>query len=140
MKSILFLCTHNSARSQLAEALMRDLFGDRYEVFSAGTEATRVKPPVPIVLSEIGIDASPLWSKTVSDLDGLITDIVVTVCDDARENCPFHPARERIIHHSFQDPSSVGSTPEENLEAFRATRDEIKAWLMKSFGEVDSPQ
>jgi len=119
---------------------MRDLFGDQYEVFSAGTEATRVKPPVPIVLSEIGIDASSLWSKTVSDLDGLTTDIVVTVCDDARENCPFHPARERTIHHAFRDPSGIGNSPEENLQAFRETRDEIRAWLIEAFGEDDSPE
>ena len=113
---------------------MRDLFGERFQVYSAGTEATRVKPPVPVVLSEIGIDASSLWSKTINDLDGLRTDIVVTVCDDARENCPFHPARERTIHHAFADPSSVGNTPEENLEAFRNTRDEIREWLLESFG------
>ena len=112
---------------------MRDLFGDRYVVYSAGTEATFVKPPVPIVLSEIGIDPSSLWSKTTSQLDEPTTDIVVTVCDDAVENCPFRPARERTIHRAFSDPSSKGSSPEENLEAFRKTRDEIRTWLIQTF-------
>ena len=136
--SILFLCTHNSARSQLAEALMRDLFGHRFEVRSAGTEATRVKPEVPVVLAEIGVDADGLWSKSLEDLDTPTADIVVTVCDDARENCPWHPGRRQTIHHAFRDPSRVTSSPEDRVDAFRETRDIIRAWLLEQFA-TDGP-
>lgn len=131
--SILFLCTHNSARSQLAEALMRDLFGERFDVRSAGTEATRVKPEVPIVLQEIGVDTEGLWSKSLDDLDDPTADIVVTVCDDARENCPWHPGRDQTIHHAFRDPSRETSSPEARVDAFRETRDIIRAWLLEQF-------
>ncbi len=134
-KSILFLCTHNSARSQLAEALMRNRFADRFDVYSAGTEATFVKPPVLTVLKEWDIDASAQTSKTTNDLGGLVTDFVVTVCDDARENCPFYPGREKTIHRSFADPSNEGSTEEERIAAFRRTRDEIDAWIIQTFGQ-----
>jgi len=134
-KSILFLCTHNSARSQLAEALMRHRFSNRFDVYSAGTEATFVKPHVLTVLNEWDIDASGQTSKTTLDLEGLITDIVVTVCDDARENCPFYPGRDETIHRSFSDPSNVGLTEDERVEAFRRTRDEIDAWLIATFGQ-----
>lgn len=133
--SILFLCTHNSARSQLAEALMRHHFGDRFEVRSAGTEKTRVKPEVPLVLKEAGVDASGLSSKSIEDLGEWRADIVVTVCDDAREQCPFFPGRKATIHQAFADPSRIESGPEDRINAFRGTRDEIEAWLKASFSD-----
>jgi arsenate reductase len=138
MRSILFLCTHNSARSQLAEALMRHEFGHRFTVRSAGTEATRVKPEVPMVLAEIGVDTEGLYSKTLDQVDDPVADIVVTVCDDARENCPWHPGRERTIHHSFRDPSTETSSPEKRMQAFRDARDAIRAWIRSEFSEPAS--
>lgn len=138
--SILFLCTHNSARSQLAEALMRHHFGNRFEVRSAGTERTRVKPEVPLVLEEAGVDASGLTSKAIDDLGNWQADIVVTVCDDAREQCPYHPGSKATIHKSFADPSRIDSSPEDRFNAFRATRDEIEAWLKASFSDQSAFQ
>lgn len=135
MRSILFLCTHNSARSQLAEALMRHEFGHRFVVRSAGTEATRVKPEVPVVLTEIGVSVAGLTSKSLDQLDDPEADIVVTVCNDARENCPWHPGREATIHHSFRDPSAETSSPEARLQAFRDARDVIHAWIRDTFAE-----
>jgi len=135
-KSILFLCTHNSARSQLAEGLMRFDFGADWEVFSAGTERTRVKSPVLIVLEELGIDARAQWSKTVADLGERVADVdvVVTVCDEAKEHCPYHPGKKKTIHRSFADPSNETATPEEAVSAFRSTRDDIRNWLKSEFG------
>ncbi|MDE2997398.1 MAG: arsenate reductase ArsC [Bacteroidota bacterium] len=133
--SILFLCTHNSARSQLAEALMRDAFGDQFVARSAGTEATRVKPEVPVVLEEIGVSTEGLSSKALQDMDDPSADIVVTVCDDAREKCPWHPGKQQTIHRSFEDPSRVTSSPEARLDAFRQARDEIRAWILETFSE-----
>jgi arsenate reductase len=131
--TILFLCTHNSARSQLAEALMRHHFGDRFDVRSAGTEATRVKPEVLIVLAEAGVSADGLSSKTIDGLGDWEADFVVTVCDDAREHCPYQPGRKATIHKGFLDPSRVTSSTEERVEAFRQARDEIAAWLLDQF-------
>ena len=131
--SILFLCTHNSARSQLAEALMRHHFGDRYEVFSAGTESTFVKLPAIAVMEEMGIDMSSHYSKTMEKLGHLEFDYVVTVCDDAQENCPFLPGRVETIHHSFEDPSLKGESFQEKVDAFRVTRNEISDWLLSRF-------
>lgn len=131
--TILFLCTHNSARSQLAEALMRHHFGDRFDVRSAGTEATRVKPEVPLVLREAGVSAAGLTSKTMDGLGDWKADVVVTVCDDAREQCPYQPGRKATIHKGFLDPSRVESSTEERMEAFRQARNEISAWLLDRF-------
>ncbi|MFX1538188.1 MAG: arsenate reductase ArsC [Promethearchaeota archaeon] len=132
---ILFLCSHNSARSQIAEGLMNSLYGEQYEAYSAGTEATRVHPYAIKVMKEIGIDISHHTSKTaVKFLDTRI-DYVVTVCDQAREVCPFFPGAFQYLHENFQDPSSAEGTEEEILDVFRRVRDEIKAWIEKTFGE-----
>jgi len=135
--SVLFVCTHNSARSQLAEALLRDRFGERFEVFSAGTEATRVKPEVPVVLAEVGIDVSGHRSKTVGSFGRRSFDYVVTVCDAAKEACPYVPARLARVHAPFPDPSDVTEDPEARLQAFREARDRIASWIERVFaGEV----
>ncbi len=132
---VLFLCTHNSARSQLAEGLLRHDFGERFEALSAGTEATRVKPLAAAVLEELGIDTSTQTSKTIAELVAQrgggepIADIVVTVCDDAREACPYLPARVRNLHHAFRDPSNAEGDERARRQAFVAARDEIRAWL-----------
>ncbi len=134
--SILFVCTHNSARSQMAEGLFRARYGDRFDVYSAGTERTHVRPQAIQVMDEIGIDISGHESKTVEDLDERTFDYVVTVCDSAREHCPYVPAREKNIHHSFDDSSGAAGSEEEKLAVFRRVRDEIGRWIRGSFGST----
>jgi len=130
---VLFLCTHNSARSQMAEGLLRAFHGDRYESFSAGTEATRVKEMAVEVMAELGIDLAAHHSKTLDVYLDEPMDVVVTVCDSARERCPYFPRATRQMHRSFEDPSEMGSTPEERRDAFRRVRDEIRDWLDATF-------
>lgn len=132
-RKILFVCTHNSARSQMAEGLMNHYFGDRFQAFSAGTEATFVKPPAIKVLEQVSIDISHHRSKTVEEFRGIEFDYVVTVCDSAKENCPFFPGAKAYIHMAFRDPSNVEGTGEEKVAAFARTRDEIKQWMDKTF-------
>ena len=132
--SVLFVCTHNSARSQLAEGLLRDRYGDRYESASAGTVARGVHPLAAAALREVGVDPDGQSSKTVDDLGGRAFDVVVTVCDSAREACPYLPARDRNVHRAFRDPSAVGGTEDERRAAFAAVRDEIAAWIDAEFG------
>lgn len=132
--SVLFVCTHNSARSQLAEGILRARYGDRYRAASAGTVARGVHPLAARVLEEAGIDASAHTSKTIDSLGGAAFDVVVTVCDNAREACPYLPARERNLHHGFADPSAIEGTEAERLDAFRRARDEIAAWIDAEFG------
>ncbi|HEX2742399.1 MAG TPA: arsenate reductase ArsC, partial [Rubrobacter sp.] len=122
---VLFLCTHNSARSQMAEGLLRDMAGDRFEVFSAGTEATLVRDEAISVMAEIGVDISAQESKTLERYISEPFDLVVTVCDDANEACPVFPGARDRLHWSFPDPSRVKG--EERLAAFRKVRDEIQA-------------
>lgn len=133
MKTVLFLCTHNSARSQLAQGLLNHYYGDRYEALSAGTEATIVKPQAIEVMKEIGIDISHHTSKTLDIYLDRDIDYVVTVCDNAKAGCPFFPRGKEIIHHTFKDPSDAPE--EEKLDAFRKTRDEIKVWIDEQFGK-----
>jgi arsenate reductase (thioredoxin) len=130
-RRVLFLCTHNSARSQMAEGLLRHLSGDRFEVMSAGTEATRVKPQAIEVMGEIGIDISSQESKTLEHYLREPFDYVVTVCDDANEACPVFPGAKSRLHWSLRDPSHATGTDEERLEAFRTVRDEIQVRIEK---------
>jgi arsenate reductase (thioredoxin) len=124
---VLFLCTHNSARSQMAEGLLRRLGGDRFEAFSAGTEATHVRPLAIRAMHELGIDISQHESKTLDRYLELPFDKVVTVCDQANEACPvFFGARERI-HWSFRDPSTATGSEEQQLAVYREVRDAIRA-------------
>ena len=143
-KKILFLCTHNSARSQMAEGLLRAMHGEEYEAYSAGVAATSVDPRAVLVMKEMGIDISGQHSKTFSEFGDTIFDLAVTVCDRARQACPicstrlelpssFPKARE-VIHRSFEDPAAALGTEEEQLEAFRRVRDEIADWISWSFG------
>ena len=133
-KRVLFVCTHNSARSQMAEGLLRHFHGDGYEAFSAGTHPSRVNPFAVEAMAELGIDLSGHYSKTVESLGDELMDVVVTVCDSAREACPYVPAKDRFFHHRFEDPSAVEGTDEEKLAAFRRIRDEIRKWLDEEFG------
>jgi len=133
-KRVLFVCTHNSARSQMAEGMMNALHGDRYEASSAGTEPSEVNPRAVFVLLELGIDISHHRSQHVDEFRGQEFDYVVTVCDHARETCPVFPGGKELIHHSFLDPSSIQGTEQERQAAFRRIRDEIRAWLADEFG------
>ena len=132
-QSILFICTHNSARSQMAEGLMRHHFGSRFDCYSAGTEKTFVKPPAIAALQADGIATDMLESKTIDAFEGQHIDYVITVCDSAKETCPWFPSNKQLIHAPFTDPSNEGSNEEEKLAAFCRVRDEIKAWLFEKF-------
>ncbi|MEM2878639.1 MAG: arsenate reductase ArsC [Candidatus Hadarchaeales archaeon] len=133
-KKVLFICTHNSARSQMAEGLLRSMYGDSYEVRSAGTKPAGVHPLAVRVMAEIGIDISGHRSKSVMEFLNDSFDYVVTVCDKASESCPFFPGAGEYIHMSFEDPAAAGGGEEEALRVFRRVRDEIKEWLRETFG------
>ena len=128
-RPVLFLCTHNSARSQMAEGFLRRLAGDRFEVASAGTEATRVHPLALRVMAEVGIDLGSHISKTVDHLLEQPWDYVITVCDSANERCPLSPGRTTRLHWSFDDPSQATGTEDQRLATFRRVRDEIRMRL-----------
>jgi arsenate reductase len=130
---VLFLCTHNSARSQMAEGLMNGLLGYRFQAFSAGTVATKVNPYVVRAMSEIDIDLSSHYSKTVNEFLSAEFEYIITVCDNAKEVCPYFPGGKHVLHHSFPDPSAFTGTDEEIMHGIRAVRDEIKAWLIETF-------
>ena len=128
---VLFLCTHNSSRSQMAEGLLRAHGGDGYVVFSAGTHPRSVHPLAVQVMREIGIDISEAAGYRAKSLDEFIgqppIDLVVTVCDEAAEECPFFPGARRQEHWGFPDPSAATGTEAERLAAFRSVRDGIAA-------------
>ena len=126
---VLFLCTHNSARSQMAEGLLRHLGGERFEAFSAGTEATHVRPLAIEAMAERGIDVSQQESKTLDRYLGEPFDAVITVCDQAAEACPVFPGAKRRLHWSFPDPSKATGTREEQLAVYRQVRDDIQAHI-----------
>jgi len=132
LKTVLFLCTHNSARSQMAEAYLNRLYGDRYEASSAGTRPTRINPHAVKVMAEEGFDLSGARSKSVEEYLDTDFDLVVTVCDGAREECPIFPSGE-LVHHAFRDPSTITGSEEEVLKQVRAIRDEIRDWVKEYF-------
>lgn len=131
-KTVLFICTHNSARSQMAEGLMNHLMSDAFEASSAGTQRTKVNAFAVKAMADAGIDISSHYSKSVEEFRGKNFDYVVTVCDSARESCPFFPGRN-VIHRPFEDPSYVQGTYEEILDAFSTVRDRITEWLLRTF-------
>jgi arsenate reductase len=124
---VLFLCTHNSARSQMAEGWLRHLHGGRYEVHSAGTEATAVRPLAVRVMAEVGIDISRHESKTLQRYLDQPWDSVITVCDEADANCPMFPGGKRWLHWSFPDPSTTTGSDDEQLAVYRQVRDAIRS-------------
>jgi arsenate reductase len=132
---VLFVCTHNSARSQLAEALLGRYGGADFEVHSAGTEATRVNPYAVRVLAEAGIDWSQARSKVITEFLDQRFDYVITVCDRARETCPVFPGSTNTLHWGLDDPSEVQGTDEEKLAAFRRTAQEV-AGRLRPFVEI----
>ncbi len=134
MKRVLFICTHNAGRSQMAEGYLQARYGDRYEAFSAGTVATGVHPLAVRVMAELGIDISGHQSKVLMEFIGEEMDVVVTVCDAAQAACPMFPWAKTTVHASFPDPSGATGTEEERLAVFRGVRDEIAAWIDTTFG------
>lgn len=124
---ILFICTHNSARSQMAEGLLRHFGGNAFDVHSAGTEATHVRPLAIRVMNELGIDISRQQSKTLNRYLNEHFDDVITVCDAAAEACPIFPNATHTLHWSFEDPSKASGSEEEQLAVYRRVRDEIRA-------------
>jgi arsenate reductase len=126
---ILFICTHNSARSQMAEGLLRHLGGDRFEAYSAGTEATHVRPLAIEDMKELDIDISGQQSKTLDRYIGDSFEKVITVCDTAAEACPIFPGAREQLHWSFPDPSQATGSPEEQRAIYRSVRDAIRARL-----------
>jgi len=128
-KTVLFICTHNSARSQIAEALTNYFWKEKWQAFSAGTQPGQVNPYAIKVMQEMGIDMSSAASKNAKEFIGKKIDLVVTVCDSAKENCPFFPGAKDYVHKSFSDPSQANGTEEEITAVFQKTRDDIYSWL-----------
>lgn len=126
---VIFICTHNSARSQMAEGLLRALAGERYETFSAGTVATRVHPLAIQAMAEKGIDLSSHSSDHIDKYMQMKFDYVITVCDNAKEACPYFPTSGSQWHWSFEDPSAATGTEEERLRKFREVREQIEQKL-----------
>lgn len=141
-KKVLFLCTHNSARSQMAEGLLRAMHGDRYEAYSAGVVAKSVDPRAVRAMLEIGIDISGQRSKSSEEFRDTVFDLAVTVCDRAKQACPIcstelkqpnkSPRARKVIHRSFEDPALAAGSEEEQLEVFRRVRDEIRDWISQN--------
>jgi arsenate reductase (thioredoxin) len=129
---VLFICSHNSCRSQMAEGILNHFCGDFFHAQSAGIKKTHVHPLAIQVMNEIDIDISNQQSKHLDEFRNKKFDVVATVCDSAKETCPFYPGK-KIIHQSFFDPSTVQGSKEKQLTTFRKTRDEIKQWLQKEF-------
>lgn len=136
-KRVLILCTGNSARSQMAEGLLRQDGGGRFEVESAGVNPSRVRPEAVEAMHEVGIDISAHRSKSADEFVGQNFDYIITVCDNARETCPFFPGQAERIHHSFDDPPAPGAAdPETTMAIFRRVRDEIRVWVGEFIGEA----
>lgn len=131
---VLFICTANAARSQMAEGLLRARYGDRYDVSSAGTRQSKVSTRAIAVMQEIGIDISHHQSKTLDAVSGIPFDLAITLCDNAHAVCPVVRNAARTIHHGFSDPHLTPGTDEEILAGYRRIRDEIAEWIDITFG------
>lgn len=130
VKRVLILCTGNSARSQMAEGILRHDGGEDFEVESAGVKPSSVRPEAMQAMQEIGIDISGHRSKAANEFTSQEFDYIITVCDNAKETCPFFPGHAERIHQSFEDPPAPGAkSPEETLAIFRRVRDEIREWM-----------
>ena len=131
-RRVLILCTGNSARSQMAEGILRHLAGDRFDVESAGTRPSAVRPEAVTVMREIGIDISSHRSKSADEFRDRPFDFVLTVCDNAKESCPVFPGAAERMHHAFEDPAVVGGSEMERVAAFRRVRDQIRQYFAAS--------
>jgi len=133
-KKVLFICSANSARSQMGEGLLRT-HSDNYEAYSAGVSSSNVNPYAIRVMEEIGIDMSAHRSQSIEEFRQVKFDTVVTVCDHAKETCPFFPGAKKYIHKNFENPAEAKGTDDEILVVFRRVRDEIKAWITETFSD-----
>ena len=134
MKQILVLCTGNSCRSQIADGYLKHFAGGKAEVYSAGVETHGVNPRAIAIMKEDGIDISQHTSNNVNEYTHIPFDLVITVCDNAKERCPYFPTSAQQFHHNFPDPAKATGTEEEIMQAFRSVREEIKAYC-KEFVE-----
>lgn len=138
-EKVLFLCNQNSARSQMAEGLLKSIYGENFEVYSAGSNPSTVNPYAVKVLKEVGVDISDNRSKSLKEFEDFEFDYVVTVCAGEGEACPFFHGGKTYLHESFEDPVAVDGNDHEKTDAFRRIRDEIKEWIKESFrGDVKS--
>jgi arsenate reductase len=126
---VLFMCIHNAARSQMAEGLFKHLYGDNFDVYSAGSDPQTVDPLAVKVMGEIEIDISNHRSKSLNEFEGQEFDYVITVCGNPYNACPFFAGGKKYFKQPFEDPSSFEGTEEEKLEFFRVIRDELKFWI-----------
>ncbi|MCP1714270.1 arsenate reductase [Methanocalculus alkaliphilus] len=134
MKKILFVCTHNAGRSQIAEGYMNAHYGDRYQAFSAGSDpAASINPYAVYTMAEIGIDITAHRPKLIDDFDGIEMDLLVTLCDSG--TCPLFPWAKETIHQTFADPARIDGTEEEIRAGIREIRDAITTWIDESFGK-----
>jgi arsenate reductase (thioredoxin) len=134
-RKILFLCTHNAARSQMAEGFVNAQYGDRYEGYSAGNEPTEVHPCAVSVMAEAGIDISAYRAKSLDVFDEASFDFVVTMCADAQENCPVFPGGTTYLHHRFADPVAI-TRDKDQCVPFRQARDQIRRWIDTTFSTI----
>ncbi len=133
-QSILFICTQNAGRSQMAEGYLRARYGDRYRACSAGTRPSRLSRRAIFVMQEIGVDISGHRSKSLDEFAAKEIDYVVTLCDNAHAVCPYFPRAREIIHQSFPDPGNFTGTDAEVMDSVRKVRDEIVRWIDERFG------
>ena len=136
-KKVLILCTGNSARSQMAEGLLKHTTHGEFDVFSAGTSPSTVRAEAIEALKELYIDISENRSKSVEEFAEMEIDYVLTVCDNARDTCPVFPATTKTTHHSFEDPAAVEGDEKTRLDAFRKVRDEINMFLSEYIDELE---
>ena len=136
-KKILFICTGNSARSQMAEGLVNYFYNDKFKAFSGGTKPSKVNPYAIIVMGELGIDIANQRSKHFSEFYGTEIDIAMTVCDNAKKVCPVFPGAKKNIHNTFIDPAEAKGTEEEILTIFRNVRDQIHNWIKENIIEKE---
>lgn len=138
-KKVLFVCRHNAARSQMAEAILRKRRGDQYEAYSTGTEPSAVHPMTINVLEEIGINCSGCRAKSLGEFANINFDVVVTLCDQARESCPYIPGAA-VMHKNFENPVDATGTAEDIINVFRRVRDAISKWLDEEFTRMARTQ
>lgn len=132
-KTVLFICKHNSARSQMAEALLNSIYGDYFNAYSAGTEPGKVNPCTVKVMADRGIDISHSRSKSLDEYGGMEFDYVVTVCEGEGDTCPYFIGGRTYIHKTFPDPASVGRDESLKIKFFTQTRDDIEDWIRETF-------
>ena len=137
-KRVLFICTANAARSQMAEGFLRARYGDSFDAFSAGTRKSRVSTRAIQVMDEIGIDISHHHSKTLDEIRGMTFDLAVTLCDNAHQLCPVVSGAQKTVHQGFPDPHLTPGSDEDILNGYRHVRDGIAAWIDITFGEQEA--